>query len=151
MGKTILYKLFKLGGIPNKVRPVLEAEGLVLYDEGIGGWIVTRKFKAPGKRFRHRWKSFSGFLAITEKRVISYGYFHPQINVPVDDPRLSSLHTELVGEQKLSISFETSLFHSDWQGVIELRFNTPKAREFHQRLLGLGLRPGSAAEASGRA
>ena len=100
MGKTILYHLFKLGGIPKKVRPVLEAEGLVIYDEGIGGWMVARKFKAPGKRFRHRWKGFSGFLAITEKRIVSYAYFHPQINIPLDDPRLSSLHTELPASAK---------------------------------------------------
>ncbi len=37
MTKTILYRLFKAGGIPDKLRPVLESENIVVCDEGING------------------------------------------------------------------------------------------------------------------
>ena len=140
MGKTVLYRLFKLGGIPKKLRPLLEAEGMVVCDEGIGGWYITKDLKAPGKRFKHRREGFSGFLAITQKRVIAYTNWKRQINILIEDPRISAIHAEIVDSQRIGLSFESSLFRSDWQGVIELHFNTPKAREFHAALNRIGVR-----------
>jgi hypothetical protein len=61
MKKTISYRLFSIGGISKKLRPVLEKEGMLVCDEGIRGWFVTKNFKAPGKRFWYRQEGFSGF------------------------------------------------------------------------------------------
>jgi hypothetical protein len=41
MNKTLLYRLFGLGRIPRHLRPLVESEGIVVADEGIGGWFIT--------------------------------------------------------------------------------------------------------------
>jgi hypothetical protein len=42
MKKTTLYRLFGVGSVPKKLLPVLETEGVVVLDEGIGGWFITK-------------------------------------------------------------------------------------------------------------
>lgn len=150
MRKTILYRLFKIGGIPKKLRPVLEAEKIILFDEGIGGWFITRNLKAPGKRFKYRREGFSGFLAITKKRIIAYTFWKRQINISVEDPKISELFVQIVTPQSISISFESSVFNRGWQGAIELRFNTSRAPKFYEVLRHIGVSQGAAPGASKR-
>ena len=137
MNKTFLYRYFKIGGIPKKLRPVLEAEGIVAADEGIGGWIFLRDFRAPGKRFLHRVTGFSGFLVITHRRILAYAYWKPVINVPVDDPRVSGIKSVLLDSEHLELTLESSIFHADWQGRIVLRLNTARAPSFHSAITGI--------------
>ena len=143
MKKTVLYRLFKIGGIPKKLRAFLDSEEIVVSDEGIGGWAIMKDFSAPGKRFLHRREGFSGFLVITRKRIIAYTYWKPVINVMVDDPRLKDIKAELVNHECIGLSFESSDFNPGWKGRVELRFNTPRASEFYSVITGLGCRPES--------
>ena len=144
MAKALLYKLFKIGSIPAGMREKLEAEGLIAADEGLHVTWFSKNFKAPGKRSLYRSRSFVGFLAISRKHILAYAFGRPQISLPVDDPRVANLHSELMGEDRICISFESAHFHSDWQGVIELRFSTEKAKTFYDALLHLGVQPGRA-------
>jgi hypothetical protein len=50
MKKTLPYRLFGLGRIPRQLRPMLESEGIVVADEGIGGWFITKHVNGPGRR-----------------------------------------------------------------------------------------------------
>ena len=134
MSKTLLYRLFKVGRIPEKLRPVLESEGLRVWDEGLPGRIVLRHFKAPGRRSSYRLERFSGFLAITARRVIGFAYGKPVINVPLDDPRLGRIRLSLVRDVWVELSFDARLFHDDWRGLIRLGFKTPLAPRFHECL-----------------
>jgi len=131
LSKTLLYKLFRIGGIPKKLRPVLEQEGIRCVDEGIGGWVYMKNYRAPGKRFKYRATGFTGFLAATGKRVVAYTYWKPIINIPVEDPRLGELELELLRNDSLKISFEASSFDTSRQGRIEVRFKTDKASLFY--------------------
>jgi hypothetical protein len=72
MKKTILYRLFGIGSVPKKLRTVLDREGVVAIDEGIGGWFVAKHVSGPGKRFRRRTEGFSGCLAVTKARMVCY-------------------------------------------------------------------------------
>ena len=91
MKKTILYRLFKIGGIPKKIGPVLAAEGIEVSDEGIGGWFVTKNVKGPGKRYINRTEGFSGCLVVTGKRIVCFTYGKRQINISVEDPKMSEV------------------------------------------------------------
>ena len=142
MQKTILYRLFRVGSIPRKVRPVLEQEGIVLSDEGMGGRFIARNVKGPFKRYVRRTEGFSGCLVITRKRIICYTYWKRQISISVEDPRLSELYVDATDRQKLSISFESSVFRDGWEGVIEYRFKTDKAIQFQEALMSLGVKKG---------
>jgi len=134
MKKSFLYRLFKLGAIPNKVVPIIENEGIVISDEGMAGWFITKDVKGPGKRYRYRKEGFSGWLAVKNKRILCYTFRKRQINIPVDDPRIDSIHVGTPSVEALSISFESSVFREGWEGEIELRFKTEKAKQFYKIL-----------------
>ena len=147
MSKTLLFRLFGVGKIPEKIRPHLEAEEIVVADEGIGGWYRTRDLKAPGKRFIRRREGFSGCLVITKKRLVCYTYRKRQISISVDDPKLAALFVDLPAPETLSLTFESSDFQDDWHGVIELQFKSDKARQFFDVLSDHGVHQGTAAAA----
>jgi len=132
--KTLLYRLFKIGRIPSRLRAALESEGFVVVDEGIPGAVLTRDFKAPGKRFRRRRAGFTGFLALTRKRMVGYAYGRRLLHVPFDSPRLRDLDVKLIGPDRLEIAFEASDFQDRMSGRVRLRFTTPRAGEFLEAL-----------------
>ena len=144
MKKTILYRLFGLGAIPGKLRPILELESIVVLDEGIGGWFLTKNVRGPGKRFLRRSEGFSGCLAVTEKRVVCFTNWKRQINISVEDPKIAHLYVGVPAEDILSISFESSVFREGWEGVIEFRFKTEKAMQFSDVLRSVGAQQGAA-------
>lgn len=146
MKKSILFRVLGLGAIPRKLRPLLDAEEIVLADEGMRGWFLTGNVNGPGRRYRHRAEGLSGCLVITKKRILCYSFGKRQINISVDDPKISEFHVDLPRENTLSISFESSAFREGWQGKIELRFRTEKAREFRDALRSLGAQGGSIAD-----
>ncbi len=103
MGKSILYRLFKIGAIPKDLRPVLESEGIVVSDEGMGGWFITKNFKAPGRRSLYKKSRISGCLIVTKKRVICCTFGRQQISILVGDPKMSFLHAKLVKAQTIAL------------------------------------------------
>lgn len=146
MKKALSYRLFGLGGVPRRMRLVLENEGLVVWDEGMRGRFITNDLKAPGRRSIHRSEGFSGWLAITQQRVLCYTYRKRQINISIDEPKLSELYVCTPDPEKLSLSFESSVFREGWQGVVEFRLQTEKALQFADVLGSLGARHGAAEE-----
>ena len=142
MSRTILYRLLGMGSVPKKVLPVLKQEGIVVLDEGIGGRFMTKHVDGPGKRYRNRSEGFSGCLAVTKKRVLCYTYGKRQISIAVDDPKMAKLYVDAPDDQSLSLTFESSDFREDWQGIFELRFSTEKALLFRDALIAAGAQPG---------
>ena len=134
MPKTLLYRLFGVGRMPAQWRSTIESEGVVLFDEGIGGSITYRDFRAPGKRFAWRKVAFSGSIALTKTRLVALQYANPAINVPLDEPRLKQMQFSVEGEDTLLVAFNANLFHNDWSGTIEYRFRTEHARAFVKEL-----------------
>ena len=142
MRKTLSYRLFGLGGISTRECMLIEAEGVVIADEGMPGRLVMHRVAGPGRGYRGRIEGFSGFLVITRRRILAYSYRKRQINIGVDDPRLPDLYVRLPSPDTLAVSFEASLFREGWSGVMEFRFCTDKALSFHEALRQLGLREG---------
>lgn len=145
MKKTILYRLFGIGSVPKKMCSALEREGIVVLDEGIGGRFVTKHANGPGKRYLRRIEGFSGWLAVTKVRVACYTYGKRQINISVEDPKIVDLYVDTPTAGVLSLSFESSNFHEQWQGVIVFQFATDKARSFQEALVAIGVQQGTAA------
>ena len=140
MAKTILYRLFGFGSVPKKLRPALDQEGIIVFDEGIGGWFLTKHVNGPGKRYRRRKEGFSGFLVVTKMRVVCYTFGKRQINISVEDQKIASLYVDTPEEQRLCLSFESSNFREGWEGVIEFQFSTNKASLFRDALVAIGAR-----------
>lgn len=148
MRKTLLYTLFRIGAIPRKLLPILQSEGIVVADEGIAGRLITKNVRGPCKRYLNRSEGFSGCLVITTKRVACFTYWKRQINVAVGDSRLSALFVRLPDDETLSLSFESSVFRDQWEGIIEFEFETENALQFRDALKSVGAREGSAADAA---
>ena len=150
MKKTFLYRLFGLGSVPKKSLTRLEQEGIVVSDEGMGGCFIAKHVNGPGKRYRHRSEGFSGCLVVTKERVICYTYGKRQINIFVEDPKIENLYVDILKEEKLRLSFESSDFREGWNGLIEFRFNTNKAHQFREALIEIGAQQGAAPDADKR-
>lgn len=146
MKKSLLYRLFRVGAVRAKLRAALEREGVLVLDEGITGWFVTRDVHGPGKRYRNRVEGFTGFLAITKARVLCHTFGKRQMNIALDDAKLANLFVERPAADELRVSFESSHFHEGWRGVMEFRFKTDKAEAFREALLESGAQAGHAAD-----
>jgi hypothetical protein len=133
MAKSLLYRLFSAGKIPAPLMTELNAEGIVLIDEGVKGSVTYRNFSAPGRASSWRRQGFAASIALTKQRLVALAFSNFAINVPLSDQRLRAMHYSVAANGSLCVTFDASLFHADWSGTIEYRFKTPEA----QRLLEL--------------
>lgn len=135
MSKSILHRLFGLGRIPRRYDQTLRREGIVLLDEGIGGSVTLRHFKAPGRR--HSWKRswFTGCLVLTESTFAAFTLFRPIIYVPLaDTAHLAALECTIDRDGVLVIAYDASVFNDDWSGHVECRFKTSLGKQYIDRL-----------------
>jgi len=133
MAKSLFYRLFGAGKVPAPVMSELKSEGIVVLDEGVKGSVTYRDFRAPGKAFVWKRQGFAASIALTKLRLVAVSFSRFAINVPLSDERLRAMHFAVPDNGAFSVTFDASLFHSDWSGTIEYRFKTPEA----QRLLEL--------------
>jgi hypothetical protein len=136
MKKTLLYRFFGLGKIPEQYRPALESEGVLLSDEGIKGSVTYRNFRAPQKYAKWKRQWYTASIILTNKRLLAFSYSNQIIDVPLADARFRRLEFSLEDENTLLIAFDASLFHDDWSGTIEYRFKTPHAQDLLDKMRG---------------
>ncbi len=134
MSKTLFYKLFGWGKIPEAMLPILKEEGIVLGEEGLSGTVYFKNFRAPGKRYSRRISWFSGSIVLTKIRLVAWSYSKPIINVPVDSDFFNALHFFLKDEKTLGVKFDSSLFNEQWSGDIEYRLKVSQPRLFLKHL-----------------
>jgi hypothetical protein len=134
MKKTLLHRIFGWGRIPKRYAPTLHDEGIILLDEGIGGSITFKKFKAPGRY--HSWKRswFTGCIVLTERTFAAFAFIKPLIYVSLDHKNISELRCTIEESDTLLVQYDASAFNEEWSGTIECRFKTPKAQMFLERL-----------------
>jgi len=135
MSKTLLHRLFGLGKIPRKYGPALRGEGIILIDDGIGGSVTLRQFKAPGRRHSWRRSWFTGCLVLTEHTFSAFALIRPLIFVPLADTRISELHCSIEKGATLLITYDASLFNEKWSGTVECRFKTAEAQLFLEQIV----------------
>ncbi len=138
MKKSILYRLFRIGSVPGKIRQVIESENIRILEEGISGWFRAGNVKGPHKRYICRRSWFLGFLAVTASRIIFYSFGKRQINILLSDPGIKELYIGMPKPETLSISFEASAFRTGWKGSLQYDFKTDKAPQFYDILLSYG-------------
>lgn len=139
MGKTWMYRFFGAGKLPQKLREKLEAEEIVLLDEGISGSITYQNFRAPGKVSNWKRSMFTGAVVLTKRRFVGLAYIRPVINLPYDDPRLPAVQVTQPEPEVLCVAFDAATFHDDWSGSIECRFKTVYTQQIRYALERCGL------------
>ena len=134
MAKTLLYRLFGLGKIPESFMSTLRSEGILAFDEGIKGSLTYRDFRAPGKYSAWRRQWFTGGIVLTQARLVSLISLSQAIDVPLTDERIRSMRFSVEKAGALLIAFDPGLFHPGWSGTMEYRFRTEQAEAFGQKL-----------------
>ncbi len=134
MRKSLFYTLFGFGKLPRKMRPTLEGEGIVLFDEGVRGSVTLRNFRSPTRISNYRRSIFVGSLVVTELRFAAFTCSRPIIDVGVNDEHLALLEVTVPREGRLCVKFDAAAFHEGWRGSIECRFWTSRARAILDRL-----------------
>lgn len=63
------------GRLPGAARAALDAEGMVVLRERVGGSVTFRRFHAPGKRYsllRRKW--LNAALVVTQRGLVAYAF-----------------------------------------------------------------------------
>jgi hypothetical protein len=119
----IFSRFFYSGKLPDPLRAELEAEGVVLLEEGLRGTLTYRNYRAPGRRYGMRKVRIAGVIAVTRLRVVVWGAGR-QVDVPLGYPGVEVARD---GEEKVMFAFDASAFHTDRSGRVEVRLRTPSA------------------------
>src|SRR4051812_21042180 len=128
MAKALLYRLFGVGRIPKLIGDRLRMEGIVIADEGIPGSVTDRDFRAPGRYSSWRKQAFIGSVVVTNIRLVALMSSRFVVDVPFTDERIRQLQISR-DRDRLLIALDAGLFHDDWSGAIEYRFQTSQATE----------------------
>ena len=134
MSTSLLFRIFGVGKIPAQRRAELEAEGIVVLEEGLGGRVSYRRYRAPGKRYGRRTEGIVVSVALTSQRLVAFRWSKPIIDLPFDHPAFSKLSCKVENEDALRLSFEAEDFHDDRSGTINCRFSTDRANTIQRKL-----------------
>ena len=128
------------GTLQPKVREALESEGLVLIEEGLGGSVRYKHFKAPGKRFNGKVTGERIGLGISEERLVVYCRSGKAklLDTAFSNPLLHKVDVFLEGDKvKIRIDYDRD-DDPRVSGEITLSAKTPNAAtivdEVHARL-----------------
>lgn len=134
MKKTFLYRFFGVGKIPAQYASQVSAEGAILSDEGIKGTVTYLNFRSPQRYANWERQWYTAAVALTRTRLLGFRYSSPIIDVPFSDARFRQLNFSVENGAALLVAFDAALFHNDWSGNIEYRFQTQFAQAFHEEL-----------------
>ena len=128
MAKSLLYRLFGIGCVPDEQLRVLQAEGEQLREEGLRASVTYRNYRAGWKRCNWKRRGFVGSIMITSKRIAAFAGRATVINIGYNDPRLENIEFTADRPERLLVSFEASIFNQEHRGTVELRFSTSQAK-----------------------
>lgn len=118
------------GTLKPGLRAELESEGLVLIEEGLGGSVRYKRFRAPGKRFYGKVTGERVAIGISEKRLAVYcrSGRGKLIDTAFSDPRIGALEVSLHDDDK--VAFRIDYDRADVpkvSGEVTIRARTPAA------------------------
>jgi hypothetical protein len=130
-----MFERFRLGNgaLRPALRAELEAEGLVLAEEGLRGSIRYERFKAPGKRFYGKVSGERLGLGLSETRLVVYcrSGTVELIDSELSSPRFEMVEIALEGDDSLAIRIDYDRSQeakaAAISGVITIRATTPNA------------------------
>lgn len=125
------------GALKPQVRSQLEAEGLVLIDEGLRGTIRYEGFKAPGKRFYGKVAGERLAIGLSEERFVVYcrSGSVELMDSAYASPRLAALDISVEDNDTLALRVDYDrIGEPGISGVITVRARTPQAGEIAKQL-----------------
>lgn len=115
------------GRLPKMVRDQVAGGDVLLLEEGLGGSITYRNYKAPGKRARLKKVGIAGAVCVTDRRLLVWGARGKLVDVPRDDDRFAAIEVGTEGPDRVLFAWEAGLFHDNRSGRVEVRLHPVKA------------------------
>ena len=134
MAKSLLYRLFGVGKIPENLAAQLRVEGILISDEGIKGSVTYLNFRSPVRYANWKRQWYTASIALTETRLVGLRFSQLIVNVPLADERIRKMNCSLEASGTFLVAFDASLFHQDWSGKIEYRFRTDYVQALQDKL-----------------
>ena len=134
MAKTLLYRFFGVGKIPDQLVAQLRSEGILISDEGIKGSVTYLNFRSPVRYANWKRQWYTASVVLTDTRLVGLRFSQPIINVPLADERIRKMNFSHEADSAFLVAFDASLFHPDWSGNIEYRFRTEYAQALVDKL-----------------
>jgi uncharacterized protein DUF1707 len=113
-------------GLPEPLRAVLRAEGVLVLAERLRGSITYRDYRAPGEYSSWAKEPVSGTVALTGRRLQVWTGDAKRVDVPFDHPMRAAVSLSVENSNRLRIAL-TPHEDANWTGRMELRFTTPHA------------------------
>ena len=131
-GKSLLAIALGIGRIPKKLASEIEAEGLVISDDGVPMSLHFVKYRSPRNGFTGR-KGLAGYIAITSQRLVAKGYWETT-ELPLARLNRGNISYGVRSENIFWFAIDAADFYEDRSGRIEHRYTTPHARRCKREL-----------------
>ncbi len=128
MIKTLMYRLFRLGGLPRSERLELQKEGLQYLDEGIPLTIGWRRYREANRYIAQHRRSLTGTVALTRRRLLLFSAARPLLALDLKDPRVEKLKMTHPTDGTLALSLNAEDFHPGCSGQITYWLSTAGAQ-----------------------
>ncbi|RAV18133.1 hypothetical protein DQP55_01235 [Mycolicibacterium sp. GF69] len=134
---VFLRKLLRIGGLPDDMREVVEAEGVLFLAEYIA---LTRRFsgKIPGRRANANVTSYVGSLALTDQRILATLSTVPKlagrtVDQRWDAPQSGAVTAEL-SQTGLQLDVDIAAVDSRFSGQLSMHYKVPIPEDVLLRL-----------------
>lgn len=114
------------GTLPVGVRAEVDAEGLLLLEEGVPGIITYRGYRVPGRRYALRETRIAAAVAVTKIRLLVQSRSGPVVNIGWAQPQAAAMKITLE-DGRLLIAVDAAAVDSRSSGQVEVRLSTPQA------------------------
>ncbi|RDH85957.1 MAG: hypothetical protein DIZ80_00325 [endosymbiont of Galathealinum brachiosum] len=139
MAKSILYRWFGFGKIPERYRSDMEKEGIILQDEGLSIVVRYRNFRAPYVYYGRKISLIMGSVVLTKNSFACFrgNVIPPVFHVPVSHESFKAFDISLDEKARLRIVIDAAAFQEGWKGTIDCRIPCDNSENFLRALTAL--------------
>ena len=129
MAKSLLYKIFHAGTLPEAIKQRLVDDGLVYLEENIGYSITLRNYKSPNWRMGYKKRIGKASIGFSNNFFVAATQFNKFIDLPIKNEKFALLRLE-IEKGRLLIKYNAESFSDQRSGEVELRFNLANINPF---------------------
>ena len=124
----MLYRLFKVGKLPNEIVNKISKEKILDRQEGLPAFVHYHDFEAKGKSFKSKIVRAVGAICLTDWGLYASIFSNTAIQFSWNDPRLKQINFD-VKKKMISMSFEASVFDPAAKGKVDYQFKCKHPEE----------------------
>jgi hypothetical protein len=130
--------LLGAGRLPDPLRAGLDADGIVLLDEGLAGSVTYRHYRAPGRRSSYRKEAVSGAIAVSNRRLVVWAGRTKHIDLPRVGGFLATIDISVEQPDRVRFGYDAGRYNPDRSGTVEVRLRTARAAQVVELLGSAG-------------